>query len=49
MKFGKTYKDLLHDPAFPEEWREKAINYSQVSKIDSPSQAMCIEAIRFDS
>ncbi|KAG8899992.1 hypothetical protein FRB99_006330 [Tulasnella sp. 403] len=32
MKFGKTYAALIYDPAFPEEWRDKAINYRQARR-----------------
>ncbi|KAG8958668.1 hypothetical protein FRC03_008923 [Tulasnella sp. 419] len=33
MKFGKTYSALIYNPDFPEEWREKAIDYRQLKKL----------------
>lgn len=33
MKFGKTYVALIYDPTFPQEWRDKAIDYRQLKKL----------------
>ncbi|KIO15732.1 hypothetical protein M407DRAFT_34678 [Tulasnella calospora MUT 4182] len=33
MKFGKTYSAIIYDPTFPQEWRDKAIDYRQLKKL----------------
>ncbi|KAG9000855.1 hypothetical protein FRB90_011724 [Tulasnella sp. 427] len=33
MKFGKTYTALIYDPTFPQEWRDRAIDYRQLKKL----------------
>ncbi|KAG8934153.1 hypothetical protein FRC01_004793 [Tulasnella sp. 417] len=33
MKFGKTYTAIIYDPTFPQEWRDKAIDYRQLKKL----------------
>ncbi|TKY84847.1 hypothetical protein EX895_005927 [Sporisorium graminicola] len=33
MKFGKTYMETMADPAFPEEWRNGALEYKHLKKL----------------
>lgn len=33
MKFSKTYLQTMTDPAFPQEWREKGLEYKELKKL----------------